>query len=94
MRNCYSPHQCLSKQPKADSMPMIFAQGLLDLCNQPGFVRDIYVNLDCRIERSNLFEGVCATLSKCAFPVHRPLSSAHVLALDGLISIMSALSKG
>ena len=70
------------------------AQGLLDLCNQPGFVRDIYVNLDCRIERSNLFEGVCATLSKSAFPVHRPLASAHVLALDGLISIMSALSKG
>ena len=69
-------------------------QGLLDLCNQPGFVRDVYVNLDCRIERSNLFEGVCSTLSKAAFPVHRPLASAHVLALDGLISIMAALAKG
>lgn len=52
------------------------------------------MNLDCRIERSNLFEGVCSTLSKSAFPVHRPLASAHVLALDGLISIMSALAKG
>ena len=67
---------------------------MLDLCNQPGFVRDAYINMDCRIERSNLFEGVAATLSKAAFPVQRPLVSAHVLALDGLLSVMSALSRG
>ena len=73
---------------------LLAVQGLLDLCNQPGFVRDVYMNLDCRIVRSNLFESICATLSKAAWPANRPLASAHVLALDGLMSIMSALSKG
>lgn len=69
-------------------------QGLLDFCSQPGFIRDIYTNLDCRIERSNMFEAVCALLSKTAFPVNCPLGAVHLLSMEGLFSILSALAKG
>lgn len=69
-------------------------QGLLDLCNQPAFAREVYVNLDCRTERGNLFEAVCAVLSKSSFPVSRPLSTSHMLALDGLFSILNSLRAG
>ncbi len=71
-----------------------FVQGLLDFCSQPGFIRDIYTNLDCRIERSNMFEAVCALLSKTAFPVNCPLGAVHLLSMEGLFSILSALAKG
>ena len=57
-------------------------------------MRDIYLNLDCRIERGNLFESICGLLSKTAFPVNGPLSSVHLLSLHGLFSILSNLAKG
>lgn len=71
-----------------------FLQVLLDLCNQPGFVRTVYANLDCRVERSNLFESICSLLSKSAFPVNVPLASIHLHSLEGLFSILNSLSKG
>ncbi|KAK9828895.1 hypothetical protein WJX72_002652 [[Myrmecia] bisecta] len=69
-------------------------EGLLDFCNQPAFIRDIYLNMDCRIERSNLFESICALLSKTAFPVNCPLGSVHLLSLDGLFSVLQSLAMG
>ena len=54
----------------------------------------MYANLDCRIERSNLFESICSLLSKTAFPVNSPLGSVHLHSLEGLFSILNALSKG
>ncbi len=67
-------------------------QGLLDFCNQTSFIRNVYLNLDCRIERANLFEDAAALLSKTAFPVNTPLGSVHLLSLEGLFSILSSLS--
>ena len=83
---------CCSLAGPAQSLS--FLQGLLDFCSQPGFIRDIYTNLDCRIERSNMFEAVCALLSKTAFPVNCPLGAPHLLSMEGLFSILSALAKG
>ena len=54
----------------------------------------MYLNLDCRIERANLFEAIAALLSKTAFPGNMPLASVHLLSLDGLFSILSALARG
>jgi brefeldin A-resistance guanine nucleotide exchange factor 1 len=68
-------------------------QAILDLCNQPSFVHEVFVNLDCRIERFNAFEAVCTLLSKTAFPVNSVLSSIHLLSLDGIFSILSALAN-
>ena len=67
-------------------------QGVLDFCNQLSFIRNVYLNLDCRIERNNLFEAIASLLSKTAFPVNSPLGSVHLLSLEGLFSILSALS--
>ena len=72
----------------------IALEGVLDFCSQPGFVQDIYLNLDCRIERSNLFEQICTLLSKAAFPVNGPVASVHILSLDGIMAILSSLEGG
>jgi brefeldin A-resistance guanine nucleotide exchange factor 1 len=72
----------------------IALEGVLDFCSQPGFVKDMYLNLDCRIERSNLFEQICTLLSKAAFPVNGPVSAVHVLSLDGIMAILASLGAG
>lgn len=66
-------------------------EGVLDFCSQPAFVKDMYLNLDCRIERSNVFEQICTLLSKAAFPVNGPVSAVHVLSLDGIMAILASL---
>ena len=68
-------------------------QAILDFCNQPGFVHEVFMNLDCRIERSNLFETICTLLSKAAFPVGSTLGSVHLLSLEGIHSILAALAS-
>ena len=70
-------------------------EGVLDFCSHPGFVRDIYVNADCRLERADLFESICALLSKAAFPVNAgPLGAPHLLSLDGILAILASLAAG
>lgn len=68
-------------------------EGILDLCHQARFIRDSYANLDCRIERSNVFEDICALLSKTAFPVNCPLRSVHLISLEGLLAVLNTLSS-
>ena len=67
-------------------------EAILDFCTQPNFVRDIFVNTDCRIERDNLFEGICGLFSKTSFPVGGSLMPAHVASLDGILAILTALA--
>ena len=88
---------CLACPPKGSvnaRSTALALQGLLDFCNQANFMREVYVNLDCRVERGNLFETVAAVLSKSSFPVNRPLAHSHVCALDGLFSVLTGLQKG
>ena len=68
-------------------------QAILDFCNQPGFVHEVFMNLDCRIKSSNLFEAICTLLSKAAFPVSSTLGPVHLLSLEGIYSILAALAS-
>ncbi|KAL4436787.1 hypothetical protein ABPG75_003926 [Micractinium tetrahymenae] len=73
-------------------LQQVALEGVLDFCTQPGFARDAYLNLDCRIERSNLFEQLCALLSKTAFPVSGPVAAVHLQSVDGILAILTALA--
>ena len=72
---------------------IIALEGILNFCFQPGFARDMYLNLDCRIERSDLFQKICVLLSKVAFPVSGPVSVVHLLSLEGILAILSSLAE-
>ncbi|CAI5510834.1 unnamed protein product [Closterium sp. Naga37s-1] len=63
-------------------------EALLDFCRLPEFAVELYSNFDCDISRSNLLEDLGGLLSKSAFPVASPLTSLHVLALDGLLEML------
>ncbi|KAJ6826704.1 ARF guanine-nucleotide exchange factor GNOM-like [Iris pallida] len=67
-------------------------EALVDFCRQKSFMSEMYANLDCDITCGNVFEDLANLLSKSAFPVNCPLSSMHVLALDGLIAVIQGMA--
>lgn len=68
-------------------------EALVDLCRQQSFMTEMYANFDCDITSGNLFEDLANLLSKSAFPVNGPLSAMHVLALDGMISMVQSMAE-
>ncbi|KAL6547063.1 hypothetical protein OROMI_022784 [Orobanche minor] len=68
-------------------------EALVDFCRQKAFMVEIYANLDCDITCGNVFEDLANLLSKSAFPVNCPLSSMHILALDGLIAVIQGMAE-
>ncbi|KAK7285176.1 hypothetical protein RJT34_19937 [Clitoria ternatea] len=68
-------------------------EALVDFCRQKTFMVEMYANFDSDISCSNVFEDIGNLLSKSAFPVNNPLSSMHILALDGLIAVMQGMAE-
>ncbi|KAK6911891.1 Sec7 domain [Dillenia turbinata] len=68
-------------------------EALVDFCRQKNFMVEMYANFDCDMSCSNVFEDLANLLSKSAFPVNGPLSSMHVLALDGLIAVIQGMAE-
>lgn len=41
-------------------------ESLLEFCQEPSLMQDIYLNYDCDVQCTNLFEAICAALGKAA----------------------------
>ena len=80
------------RKPQYDQQRVVL-EAVVDLCRQPSFMADMYTNYDCALDGLNLFEDVCNLLSKNAFPVNCPLSAVHLLALEGLVTIVHTLAE-
>ena len=67
---------------------------LVDLCRQPNFVPDLYVNFDCDVRRPNLVEELVALLSRGASPSAQgtALSDENLLSLEGLLAITAGVA--
>ncbi|CAD7697886.1 unnamed protein product [Ostreobium quekettii] len=83
---------CEGKGCQSQEHQEVALEALLDFCGYPGFLHDMYLNLDCRVERSNLFEDICSLLSKTAFPVKSSLGAIHMISLEGLLAMLYSLS--
>lgn len=82
-----------SKHGSSYQQQEVAMEALVDLCRQQTFMAEVFANFDCDITCSNVFEDVSNLLSKSAFPVNGPLSAMHILALDGLISMVQGMAE-
>ncbi|XP_022739319.1 ARF guanine-nucleotide exchange factor GNOM-like isoform X2 [Durio zibethinus] len=82
-----------SKHGSSYQQQEVAMEALVDLCRQQTFVAEMYANFDCDITCSNVFEEIANLLSKNAFPVNGPLSAMHILALDGLVSMIKGMAE-
>ncbi|XP_042487169.1 ARF guanine-nucleotide exchange factor GNOM-like [Macadamia integrifolia] len=71
----------------------VLMEALVDFCRQKTFMAEMYTNFDCDISFSNVFEDLANLLSKSSFPVNSPLSSMHILALEGLLAVVQGLAE-
>ncbi|XP_072165610.1 Golgi-specific brefeldin A-resistance guanine nucleotide exchange factor 1-like [Diadema setosum] len=67
---------------------------LVQLWKIPSLVSELYLNYDCDIYCSNLFEDLTKLLSKNAFPVSGSLYTTHLLSLDALLAVVDSIEAG
>ncbi|XP_059156775.1 Golgi-specific brefeldin A-resistance guanine nucleotide exchange factor 1-like [Physella acuta] len=58
----------------------------------PGLVTELYLNYDCDLYCSNLFDDMTKLLSKNAFPVSG-LYTIHLLSLDALLTVVDCIEQ-
>ncbi|KAK9120481.1 hypothetical protein Syun_018098 [Stephania yunnanensis] len=71
----------------------VLMEALVDFCRLKTSMADMYANFDCDITCSNVFEDLGNLLSKSTFPVNSPLSSMHILSLEGLVAVMQGIAE-
>ncbi|KAL3876500.1 hypothetical protein ACJMK2_034342, partial [Sinanodonta woodiana] len=70
----------------------IALESIVQLWRIPGLVTELYLNYDCDLYCSNLFEELTKLLSKNAFPVSG-LYSTHLLSLDALLTVVDGIEQ-
>jgi len=65
---------------------------IVSLWRIPGLVTELYLNYDCDLYCSNLFEDMTKLLSKNAFPV-AGLFTIHLLSLDALLTVVDNIEQ-
>ncbi len=65
---------------------------IVRLYRLPGFLTQLYLNFDCDMYASNVFEDLTKMLSKNAFPV-TGLYSTHFLSLDALLTVVEVIES-
>ena len=69
-------------------------EALLDFCRQANFLATLFVNMDCRIGRNNLFEKICSVLSKSGFPAADGAASTfHATSMEGMKAILESIRE-
>lgn len=65
---------------------------ILQLWRIPGFVTELYLNYDCDMYCSNLYEDLTKLLAKNAFPVTAGVYPTHLLSLDALLTVIDSIA--
>lgn len=97
-----TPSRSNTPVPKrgADAIPVtgetriLLVEVLSQLAKSPSFMIDLWVNYDCDVHCSDLFEEMLRFLTKNAFPEYngQPFSSFNMLCLDAMLTFISHMS--
>lgn len=64
---------------------------ILQLWRIPGFVTELYLNYDCDMYCTNLFEDLTKFLAKNAYPITSGVYHTHLLSLDALLTVVESI---
>ncbi|KAG8226667.1 hypothetical protein J437_LFUL005754 [Ladona fulva] len=67
-------------------------ESLLQFWRIPGFLMELYVNYDCDLYCSNMFEALTDLFSKNAYPVS-DIRNTNVLSLSALLSVLNSIES-
>uniref|UniRef100_A0A1I8BTL6 SEC7 domain-containing protein n=1 Tax=Meloidogyne hapla TaxID=6305 RepID=A0A1I8BTL6_MELHA len=67
-------------------------EALVDMWRLPNLVSELYLNYDCSLYCSNLFEDLVRNLLENAFP-SGPLLSTHILSVDTVLTVVDFIER-
>lgn len=67
-------------------------ESIVQLWRIPGFITELYLNYDCNLFCTNLFEDLTKLLSKNAFSMSG-LFSTHLLSLEALLTVVDSIEQ-
>lgn len=83
-----------SDNPKLPyEMREISLDNIVQLWKVQGFVAELYVNYDCDLYATNLFEELTKLMSKNTLSASNSIYSTHILSLDALLSVIENIEK-
>ena len=68
-------------------------ESLLEFCQEPSLMHDLYLNYDCDMNCSNLFDTIMTTLVASAVSEGPWVMSLNKLAVEGILSVMEAIAR-
>lgn len=66
---------------------------LLQLFRIPGFAAELYINYDCDLYCTNLFEDLTKLMSKNTLSATHSIYSVHTLSMDALLTIIGSIEQ-
>lgn len=83
-----------SDNPKTPyEMRELALDNLLQLWRIPGFVTELYINYDCDLYCTDMFESLTNLLSKYTLSATNAVYSTHIIAMDTLISVIDCIER-
>lgn len=76
-----------------DEQKELAMESLVEFCREPALMLDLYINYDCDVHCTNLFEVLCKSLSKHAKSSTGRLNVLHLLALEGLLAVFDNIAR-
>ncbi|KAK9718628.1 Guanine nucleotide exchange factor in Golgi transport N-terminal [Popillia japonica] len=71
----------------------IALDNILQMWRIPGLVTELYLNYDCNLYCTNLYEDITKLLAKNAFPVTAGIYNTHLLSLDALLTVIESIES-
>ena len=68
-------------------------ESLLEFCLEPSLMQDLYLNYDCDMNCTNLFDTIMVTLSTSAVPEGPSVMALNKLAVEGILAVMEAIAR-
>ncbi|XP_016981293.1 Golgi-specific brefeldin A-resistance guanine nucleotide exchange factor 1 isoform X2 [Drosophila rhopaloa] len=83
-----------SDNPKTPyEMRELALDNLLQLWRIPGFVTELYINYDCDLYCTDMFESLTNLLSKYTLSATNAVYSTHIISMDTLISVIDSIER-
>ncbi|CAH0515109.1 unnamed protein product [Peronospora belbahrii] len=71
-------------------------ESLLEFCREPALMLDLYINYDCDVHCTNLFEVLCKSLAKNCQSMSGTdgsLNALTLLCLEGLLAVIESIAR-
>ncbi|RLN54612.1 hypothetical protein BBJ29_009082 [Phytophthora kernoviae] len=80
----------------SDEQKELALESLLEFCREPALMLDLYINYDCDVHCTNLFEVLCKSLARNCQSMSGPdgsLNALTLLCLEGLLAVVESIAR-